>query len=309
MRLPPDADLCDSGSCAPSPPWLAFRARVDGCSNLIVPAWRRNLRALTLTGLSLAVATAGSTGEITVQRSKVSQGAWAATLTLGSSCTGARNLEVTGRVANESLVACATLTTDAEIIGPVTLVSGRRIALRPGFRVATGVRFDVRVTPSLHPDAFLTDRAPDSEQTYAARMWVNTDDLDPNPTTRFDHFWAHDSAGELEFRLLVRQGGGSEVLLEVVEDDGTRVSNTGTPLALPANGWHSIEVAWARSSGADDGSARLCIDETDCATLTGLANETGAIDVVHWGARSLEGGGAGSIHLDGFESFRDEIPD
>ena len=231
-------------------------------------------------------------------------GVSAATLTLDSSCSAANHLAVTGNISGGTFTACSSIAADAQLSGTVVVEAGNSIALQSGFRVGASADLTVRLTPSLYNDAYLTDDSPQQETVYTARFWLNTDNYSPNGSTRFDHFLAYDLSGDLEFRLVVEQTTGHELYAEVFNDAGGVSSTSGSALALPAGGWHSIKVTWTQSSGADDGSMELCVNETTCASLGALDNDTGQIDRVEWGARNLEGGAAGELHLDAFESFR-----
>jgi hypothetical protein len=75
---------------------------------------------------------------------------------------------------------------------------------------------------------------------------------------------------------------------------------------------HAIEVAWKRASapGAIDGTAELWIDDVLVRTVSGLDNDTGAIDFVRLGAMSVKPGAAGALVYDRFESrrFRHIVP-
>lgn len=257
--------------------------------------------AKTLTLLLLIPGSlAGS--EISVQGSKVMDGTSAATLTLSSTCSDPPQLEITGEVNNGTFTACSAIVTDAQLNGTVVLEAGNSVAFQPGFSVAAGARLTATLTPALYQDAFITDTSPQYETVYAARFWVNTDDYAGSAATRFDHFLAYDAGGEPEFRVIIDQGTGAELFVEVFDDVGGVAEVP--PLALPIGGWHSIKVVWARSSGADDGSLEICVDEVTCSSLDGLDNDTGSVHRVEWGARNLQGGDAGTLHLDKFESFR-----
>lgn len=262
------------------------------------------LRASIISTALLAPPAVATASELAVQGSQVVEGAAAATLTLASTCTSPNHLEVTGIVTGGAFEACSGITAEAEVSGDVVLEAGESIALQPGFAVATGAALTARLTPSLYQDAFLTDDSPQFESVYAVRWWVNTDDFAPNGSTRFDHFRALDGSGDPEFRVVVRQGSGPEAFVQVTDDGGVVASTEASALSLPTSGWHSIHVIWQRSSGADDGTVELCVDAVDCATLTALDNDTGSIARVEWGARDLEGGSAGALHLDKFESYR-----
>ncbi len=231
-------------------------------------------------------------------------GASAATLTLDSTCTEANHLDVTGIVTGGTYTACSSIETDAQFTGSVVLEAGNAIAFKSGLSVEPSTTVTARLTPSLYHDAYLVDDSPQFEAVYAARFWLNTGDYTPNGATRFDHFLAYDLSGDLQFRVVVGQGTGPEVFVETFDDAGAISSTSGSALALPIGGWHSIKVTWVQSSGADDGSVEVCVDETTCASLNALDNDAGFVDRVEWGARNLEGGAAGVLHLDEFESFR-----
>lgn len=240
--------------------------------------------------------------DIAVQSSKVMDGTSAATLTLSSTCSDPPQLEVTGEVSGGTFTACSAIFTDAQLNGTVVLEAGNTIAFQPGFSVAATASLTANLTPAQYQDAVITDTSPQRDTVYAVRFWANTDDYAGNVSTRFDHFLAYDAGGEPEFRVIIGQGTGAMLFVEVFDDDGAAAETP--PLALPIGGWHSIKVVWARSSGADGGSIEICVDEVSCASLGDLDNDTGSIDRVEWGARNLLGGDAGALHLDKFESFR-----
>jgi hypothetical protein len=92
-------------------------------------------------------------------------------------------------------------------------------------------------------------------------------------------------------RLLVYKDGGS---------------NTASSWYNLASGWHTLEVQFnaTGATGANDGAASLWLDGVQKQALTGIDNDTMAIDSVRLGVSGIDTGTRGSIYYDDFDSRR-----
>jgi hypothetical protein len=249
-----------------------------------------------------------------VQKGNVSSGTHAAQVEVASSCTANLHEVVTGNPAGGAFVGCSSLTSDANLTGATTFTAGDLVILQEGFKVANGASLAIEIERSLYPDAWVQDDTPDGEKVYAARFYNDSTDLALTAAHEFYHFIAFDAAANPEVRVGVKFDDSLDELrlfLEVFLDHGGIASTETThEIELPA-GWHYVEVGWTASTGGNNGSAYLCVDEDEpsgvCENLSNLDNDTGAIDFVRWGAIDVPSNtptGIGDIELDDFESRR-----
>jgi hypothetical protein len=205
---------------------------------------------------------------------------------------------------------CSTLSTSFPVAAEVTFTAGDLVILRDGFRADSGATLTIEIDRALYPDAWVQDDTPDGEIVYATTFSVDATNLDLDATDRFYHFIAFDEQGNPEVRVGVKfdEGlGERRLFLEVFEDGGGVVSTEGlTELELPTE-WHVVGVGVQRANKGELGVAYLCVDAAippgACAELSGLDNDTGAIDFVRWGAIDVPSGSAlGPLDLDDFVS-------
>jgi hypothetical protein len=69
---------------------------------------------------------------------------------------------------------------------------------------------------------------------------------------------------------------------------------------------HAIAFTWQRASGAgaNNGAFLLAVDGAAVASLTGLDNDTGAVEAARLGVLGVTPGTAGTLYFDSFESRR-----
>jgi ELWxxDGT repeat protein len=174
----------------------------------------------------------------------------------------------------------------------------------PGLEGGASMQATVNDTEPL----YVQDDTPDGEAEYHARFLFDPNGFDPGEAlgrhrTRILLAFSAEPQRRLLTLVLARNNGAYRIILRTRRDDGTTVDLPGVPITDEP---HAIEVAWKRASapGAADGAAELWIDEVLMGTLTGVDNDTGAIDFVRLGAMSVKPGAAGALVYDRFESRR-----
>lgn len=268
-----------------------------------------SLASLALAPLALLVAASAAASTLAVQSGNKNTGTYAARVGVASTCSAENHEVVTGSITGGPFTACSTLTADADLAsGATTFTAGDLVILRNGFSVATGAALTVEIDRDLYPDAWVQDDTPDGETVYAARFYIDPALLALGVGDRFFHFLAFDGGGSPQVRVGVRRTGTERRLfLEAFEDAGTFETTEGVNELLLPTGWHWVEVGW--SAGSGNGNAYLCVDAasppTGCLELSGLDNDTGAIDFVRWGAVDVPSNtDLGDLDLDDFESRR-----
>ncbi|HET9212012.1 MAG TPA: Ser-Thr-rich GPI-anchored membrane family protein, partial [Thermoanaerobaculia bacterium] len=161
---------------------------------------------------------------------------------------------------------------------------------------------------------YVQDNSPSGEPTYRVRFYINLRTLQMQDGDEFDIFTAHDGSdpvppatdGNAVLRLVVRQTGGRKRLSAFAR------LNSGSETEIPAtivlaDGWRSIEIDWAKATapGAQDGRLGLWVDGTARTGLSGLDNDTLAINYSRLGAvAGLDPGTVGTFRTDDFVSQR-----
>jgi hypothetical protein len=268
------------------------------------------VRAYVIAAAVLALgASSLSASTLAVQGTNKNTGNFAARVGVGTLCGESTHLLLSNPFLPGEHAACSTLTSDADLAtGATTFTAGDLVILRNGFSVATGATLTVEIDRALYPDAWVQDDTPDGEKVYSARFYVDPTQVDLELTQSFYHFLAFDGGGDPELRVGMKQDGSERRLfLDVFLDSGGVATTAGTnELELP-DGWRWVEVGWTASTGANNGTAYLCVDQGDlepaCEPLASLDNDTGAIDFVRWGAVDVPSGSdVGNLDLDDFES-------
>jgi ELWxxDGT repeat protein len=175
----------------------------------------------------------------------------------------------------------------------------------PGLEGIGALAATVNDTNSL----FVLDDTPAAEPHYRARFLFDPDDFDPGEAqnrhrTRILIALSEQPQRRILTLVLIRQGVGNyRILLRTRRDDGTSADLTVVPIT---NAPHALEVEWLRASapGANDGSARLWVDDLLAGTIGGVDNDTGVIDFVRLGAMTVKPGAGGTLLFDRFESRR-----
>jgi len=183
--------------------------------------------------------------------------------------------------------------------------------------------------------AYVQDNSPAAEGTYRVRFYINlagrapvvppvaADDSLLTMTTgdQFDIFAAYDgadpvppaTAGDKELRVQVDfvSAGNYTVQAFIRTDAGTELS---TSTKAVKRGWAAVEVEWAKSTavGANNGKLNLWVNGSAATTqVTGVDNDTAAINYVRWGAlpkaaaATLPATLSGVFKLDDFVSQRE----
>lgn len=279
-------------------------------------SWSRRI-ALAFLAVALAsvLPSPAAASSLTVQTTTVHTGAWAARVDVSRAC-GASDRTVpdgTAYAATTTEEACVSLSAgDVDVLAgaDVTFQSGERIALGSGFSVASGASFRAVVAPQVAGAAFVESRQATAEPEVWLRFYLDPTDLALATGQRFLQLTAADAAGDPELAVGVRHDGASgetRLFVQAVEDGGAVASNEGAgDLVLPV-GWHRCELRWRASSGAGDGLAEVCVDDTpgggaNCAALTGLNNAAGRIETLRWGALEVPQGNLGTLYLDDFRA-------
>jgi hypothetical protein len=159
---------------------------------------------------------------------------------------------------------------------------------------------------------YVADETPADEPRYRARFHFDTNRFDPGEAAghyRTRLFIAFEEAPTRRLVAIVlrRQQDAYALMGRARLDDGSQANTGFFPIA---EGAHTVEMDWTRSSGPDanDGSLHLWIDgdERDpVAVLTGLDNHLSAVDFARLGALSVKVGAAGLLYWDEFESRRE----
>lgn len=248
-----------------------------------------------------------SASSLEVGVENVNGGAFAARTAVASACTSDLHETIVGDLTGGTFTACSTLTSEAGLTsGTTNFTAGDLVILRNGFLVAEGASLMVEIDRALYPDAWVQDDTPDGEIAYTAQFYIDPSSLNLDASSRFYHLLAFDAGNSPELRVGVKFNDGlaeKRLFLEAFEDHGAIVSTEGSEeLALP-NGWTPIYVGWAAGS-TGDGSAYICVgSESNCSNLSGLDNDTGAIDFVRWGAVDVPSDSdLGNLDMDDFSS-------
>lgn len=156
---------------------------------------------------------------------------------------------------------------------------------------------------------YVQDDAPWSEPRYRARFHFDTNGFDPGETagkrrTRLFIGFAEAPQRRVFALVLRRLGGQYSVMARARLDDDRQAD---TPFHPIADGPHSLEIDWGRSTGpdAENGWMQVWIDGALVAQSWGLDNHLGVVDFVRLGALSVKQTATGTLHWDAFESRRE----
>lgn len=170
----------------------------------------------------------------------------------------------------------------------------------------------VSITAGDATPVYVQDNSPSSEGTYRARFYVNLRLLQMQNGEEFEVFAAYSGAdpapgaasGNAVLRVTVQQTSGQKELTAFARLDSGTELEIPTPISLPS-GWRAIEIDWAKATSGANGKLDLWVDGTKRTGLTGLDNDTLAINYARWGATAgLDAGTSGSFRLDDFASQR-----
>jgi hypothetical protein len=153
--------------------------------------------------------------------------------------------------------------------------------------------------------AYVEDDSPTAEARYRVRFYVRLTDLNLLENEEFVHFAAFDATDTSHLEVLIRRlSGETNPRVRLRTRDGGGWTYTGSIPLAP--GWHAIEIDFtAELGGSNNGSVEWWIDGMQQAGLTGLDNESSAIDYVRWGAvGGIDAGIYGALQVDDFASYR-----
>jgi cysteine-rich repeat protein len=150
---------------------------------------------------------------------------------------------------------------------------------------------------------FVQNDSPEGEGRYRVRFRFDPNGFDPGEAfNRFRTriFLAFQAPQRRVMAIVLRRLAGQySVMVRVRRDDNSQ-ANTG--FFNITDGPHAIELDWQRSVGAGGGSASLWIDGSLMNTVTGIDNDTAAVDFVRLGALSVKVGANGTLRWDAFDS-------
>jgi len=149
----------------------------------------------------------------------------------------------------------------------------------------------------------LETSAPKDETQYRARFYFDPNSISIPNNNGFSILSAGGDSGS-SFRLLLNYNGGTYKLqAQPYQDSGSTLS--GQQITLTDEP-HLIEVAFQTSSGVNDGSLQVWVDETLVDTISSIDNDTRTVDYLLLGATgSIDSGTSGTIFFDEFESTRE----
>ena len=171
-----------------------------------------------------------------------------------------------------------------------------------------GTDFGFQAQVSGTPGVFLQDDAPENENRYRARFYLDPNTHDPGETldqrrTRVFVLFEEGPNRRLAAVVLRRLTGQFALSGRVRLDDNSQAN---TPFFNISDAPHWVEIDWQRSSGPDanNGSFALIIDGTPVSTLTLLDNSISAVDMVRLGTISNKSAATGQVYVDEFVSRR-----
>ena len=155
---------------------------------------------------------------------------------------------------------------------------------------------------------YVQDSTPHRESRYRARFYFDPNGFDPglssgNEEAMLFVAFQEEAAQPRNIMVVLRNTGGAYSLGGRVRLDSGTAETAFFPIA---DAPHLVELDWQRASaaGADDGSFRLWIDGVLQSTLTGMDNDTRAVDYVRLGVISLKAGTSGTMYFDEFVARR-----
>src|ERR1044071_1917739 len=154
---------------------------------------------------------------------------------------------------------------------------------------------------------YVEDDSPNAESRYRARFYFDPNGFDPGEAQ--SHFRTRiflvftQPTRRVAAVVLKRQAGQYSVEGRARLDSGAQ-DDTGFFPITDALHWIELDLKRSSGPGANDGSFRLWIDGTLVSTLTGIDNDTTAVDFVRLGALSVKTGASGTMFWDEFESRR-----
>jgi hypothetical protein len=171
-----------------------------------------------------------------------------------------------------------------------------------------GTDFGHQALVSGTPGVFVQDDAPENEDRYRGRFYLDPNGHDPGESlnqrrTRVFVLFEEGPNRRLAAVVLRRLSGQYALSGRVRLDDNSQAN---TPFTDITDAPHWVEVDWQRSSGPDanDGAFTLTIDGTPVSTLSGLDNSISSVDMVRLGTISNKSAASGTVFVDEFVSRR-----
>jgi RHS repeat-associated protein len=161
----------------------------------------------------------------------------------------------------------------------------------------------LKVIVADNSDLYAQDNAPSAESSYRARAYFNLDGLTMATNDLFTLFSGKTGSGN-SFEVQIQMTATTkQIRLVVYKDDTSTVATSWYDLTAH---WRSFEVQIqaAGIANANDGVASLYLDGILKQSLTGIDNDTTAIDSVRLGVVGIDSGTRGVISIDNYESRR-----
>lgn len=168
--------------------------------------------------------------------------------------------------------------------------------------------FGLEATVAGNAGVFVEDSAPENENRYRARFYIDPNTHDPGETLnqrRVRVFVLFEDAPNRRLASVVlrRLAGQFALAARARVDDNSQIDTAFTNIT---DAPHFVEVDWQRSSSpsANDGFFLMQIDGVAVTGLTNLDNNLSSVDTVRLGTISNKSGAAGVVFVDEFVSRR-----
>jgi len=271
---------------------------------------------VALVAAIIVLATPALASEFAVQSANTNSGVRAARLTVAKTCTAGDATVPNGSISSDPGVEpCGVLTAnDVDVVsGTVRFRAGSRIEIGHGFSVNSASNFTAETGETVLGAAYVRDESPASVGYYRVGFYIDPDSLTLSQNTQqFDHVVAYDAQGAREFLIGVTYNSGlteNRLFVTAFENAGTARTTKGLCELTLGSGWQYVEATWKASTGTD-GDLEVSINGgasqslAGCLSLgSGLANASGEISAVEWGAKNVIDGSMGSADLDDFSSW------
>lgn len=247
------------------------------------PSLSSRALSLVVAGLLCLVALPAGAASLAVTQAAANTGTYGLEVHPSTTCTGTDEAVLAGITVTgvQSFEGCNSVLAESNFVvasgGDATISAGQRIVFGNGFRVEQGGSLTVRLDESFVPFAFVQDDSPGAETTYDLEFYANFEGLELDMGDEIEHFTAYSAGGEEPLKLLIRQNVGLEIVLTVLEEDGTRTETAA--IALQA-GWNRITASWTAQAAA---TASLSVNGGTPEILSGLNTASFRIDFVRWG--------------------------
>lgn len=277
-----------------------------------VPGSVRGFLFSPATLLCLLIPATVSGGPVTVQPAGGYQLTKGLRVAIDGNACGDNNHEtvpqsVTG---SESVRACETVGAGSAVVSSgahLDVLAGYRVTFGNGFRIESGGSMAVNLDAARVRGGFVQDNSPFREPHYAARFWLNADNLALDSNARLTLLEGLDAGGRSWWMLKMKwNAAANEVRLYVVaaENTGSQSTESANEIVL-SSGWHAVELEWkAAQPGSSDGFILVELDGASQPGLSGLANDEGVVELVRWGVLNALSTTDGWLDLDNFVSRR-----